>query len=321
MAGFDSILKSVQSHQRVHKSLGLSTQLSEILRAQGRLGQSLSGISMLTELSKGMHQSQFKLKNHDLSVIQAMTSALSLQARYTIPKTTLDAITSINRQHIKLFGSLKSISEVLNKNQIASNQINSWHLAISGISRQLAAIATTQKKWDLIDNFEEITEEAVSLNQRIFDENGVTKEGLNELKEFFERIEIKVNKIDTDANALFWKLLALLGFILSLMGEVRNWVPKPEYATRKEVETTINNQFAIYNQKLKANKEFRITNRFCTVMLKPQLKSLKIEKLPIYFEVTVLQINHKWIYISYYSPKDNLPHTGWIMRKYLDTPE
>jgi len=56
-------------------------------------------------------------------------------------------------------------------------------------------------------------------------------------------------------------------------------------------------------------------------MSKPRLKSLVIEKLPIDFEVTVLQFNHKWIYVSYFSPKDNLPQTGWIMKKYLDKPE
>jgi hypothetical protein len=250
-----------------------------------------------------------------------MTKGLSLQAKFVIPQTTLDAISSINRQHEQLFGNLRSITEAINLNQAAFNQINSWQFAIGGISGQLAAIAASQKKWDLIADFEEITEEAVSINERIFDENGVTKEGLNELKAFFQRIEIKVDKIDADANALFWKLLALLSFILAVMGEARNWLPKPEYATKQEVETVIKEQFGIYERKLKEDKEFRITSRVCKVMSKPRLKSLVIDKLPIDFEVTVLQVNHKWVYVTYFSPLDNLPQTGWIMKKYLDKPE
>jgi hypothetical protein len=321
MAGFDDILKSAQWHQSIQKSLGLSSQLSEMMNAQERITKSLSGVSMITELAKSMQQHHRMFENPTLSPIETMTKGLSLQAKFAIPQTTLDAISSINRQHEQLFGNLRSITEAINKNQAVFNQINSWQFAISGISGQLAAIAASQKKWDLIDDFEEITEEAVSLNERIFDKNGVTKEGLNELKAFFQRIEIKVDKIDADANALFWKLLALLSFIIAVMGEARNWLPKPEYATKQEVETVIKEQFGIYEKKLKEDKEFRITSRICKVMSKPRLKSLVIEKLPIDFEVTVLQVNHKWVYVTYFSPVDNLPQTGWIMKKYLDKPE
>lgn len=321
MAGLDDILKSVQWQQSIQKSFGLSSQLSEMMKTQERITKSLNGVSMITELARSMQQHHKMFENPTLSAIEAMTKGLSLQAKFAIPQTTLDAITSINRQHEQLFENLRSITEAINKNQAAFNQINSWQFAISGISGQLAAIAASQKKWDLIDDFEEITEEAVSLNERIFDENGVTKEGLNELKAFFQRIEIKVDKIDADANSLFWKLLTLLGFILAVMGEGRNWLPKPEYATKQEVETVIKEQFGIYEKKLKEDKEFRITSRVCKVMSKPRLKSLVIEKLPIDFEVTVLQVNHKWVYVSYFSPVDNLPQTGWILKKYLDKPE
>lgn len=321
MTGFDYILKSVQWQQNIQKSLGLSSQLSEMFKAQERITRNLSGLSMATELAKSMQKHHRMFENPTLSAIEAMTKGLSFQAKFAIPQTTLDAISSINRQHEQLFGNLRSITEAINKNQAAFNQINSWQFAISGISGQLAAIAASQKKWNLIDDFEEITEEAVSLNERIFDENGVTKEGLNELKAFFQRIEIKVDKIDADANAIFWKLLALLSFIIAVMGEARNWLPKPEYATKQEVETVIKEQFGIYEKKLKEDKEFRITNRVCKVMTKPRLKSLVIEKLPIDFEVTVLQVNHKWVYVTYFSPVDNLPQTGWIMKKYLNKAE
>jgi hypothetical protein len=321
MAGFDDILKSAQWQHSIQKSMGLSSQLSEMFKTQERITKNFSGLSMVTELAKTMQQRNRLFESPALSGIEAITKGLSLQSKFVIPQTTIDAITSINRQHAQLFGNLRSITDVLNKNQAAFNQINSWQFAITGISGQLAAIAASQRKWDLIDDFEEITEEAVSLNERIFDENGVTKEGLKELKAFFQRIEIKVDKIDADANVLFWKLLAILSFILALMGEARNWLPKPEYATKQEVETVIKEQFGIYEKKLKEDKEFRITSRVCRVMSKPRLKSLIIEKLPVGFEVTVLQVNHKWIYVSYFSPSDNLPQTGWIMKKYLDRPE
>lgn len=337
MAGFDDIIKSTQWGQNIHKSLGLSSQISEMLKAQERMASSFGGLNTITQLAKSMQQQERFTKNlgsvgmladFAKSMQQQMASNSYLSAidalksmRFAIPQPTLDAIISINRQHDQLFGNLKSISETFTKNQYAFSQINNLQFAVNGISGQLALIAATQRKWDLIDDFEEITEEAVSLNERIFDENGITNKGLNELKEFFQRIEIKVDKIDADANSLFWKLLTILGFILTVMGEARNWLPKQEYATKQEVEALIKEQFCIYEKKLKEDKKSRITSRVCKVMSKPRLKSFLIEKLPVDFEVTVLQVNHKWIYVSYFSPSDNLPQTGWIMKKYLDKPK
>lgn len=321
MAGLHDISNFIQLHKRMQKSLGVNLQLSEILGAQKRIKKTLGDLNMVAELAKSMQQHHGMVVNPTLSAIKAITKELSSYAKLSIPQATLDSILFINRQHEQLFENMRSLMGATNKYRPDLYQINSWQLAISGISGQLAAIAARQEKWDLIDDFEEITEEVVSLNERIFDKNGVTKDGLNELKELFQRIEIKVDKIDTDANALFWKLLALMSFVLAVIGEGRNWLPKPEYATKQEIEKVIKEQFVIYEKKLRADKEFRITNRVCKVMSKPRLKSLVIEKLPIDFEVTVLQVNNKWIYVSYFSPSDNLPHTGWIMKKYLVTPE
>lgn len=181
----------------------------------------------------------------------------------------------------------------------------------------MATFASSHRKWNLISDYEEITTEVVALNERIYDDSGITKEGLNELEGFLQRIEVKVDKIEKEANVILWKLLALLSFFLAVLGEAINWIPKPEYVTKHEVESLIKKQFLLYERKLREGKQFRITNRECKVMLKPQIKSLVVEKLPIDLEVVILQVHRKWIYASYSSPQDNLPQTGWIMKKYL----
>ncbi|MTK53662.1 hypothetical protein [Paludibacter sp.] len=309
-ASVNPLLKHQQMMADIMKGSGF-------LKAQEKIAKSFSGINMMAEITKSMQHHRLFV-NPTLSAIEAITKSMSFQAKFAIPQTTIDTITSINRQDDQLFRNLRSITEVISKNHSAFSQINSWQFAISGISGQLASIAASQQKWNLIDDFEEITEEAVLLNEKIYDGNGVSKEGLIELKEFFQRIEIKVDKIDADANALFWKLLTLISIILAFTGEIRNWLPKPEYATKQEVETIINDQFKLYESKLKEEKELRITKRACKVLIKPKMKSIIIEKLPCGFEIVVLQVNHKWVYVSYFSPKDNLPQTGWIMKKYLN---
>lgn len=320
MTGFEDILKSVQLSQNIHQSLRLSSQISEMLKFQEGIANSLSGANMITEIAKNM-QHHKKATGPMLSAIEEITKSMRFESKFVIPQTAIDSIIAINRQHEQLFSGIRAMTAALTKKHSVFSQINSWQFAISDISGQLASIAASQQKWNLIDDFEVITEEAVLLNERLYDENGVSKEGLIELKEFFQRIEIKVDKIDADANALFWKLLTLLGIILAFTGEIRNWLPKPEYATKQEVEAVINEQFKLYESKLKQEKEIRITQRECKVLIKPKMKSIVIEKLPCDFEIVVLQVNHKWVYVSYFSPKDYLPQTGWVMKKYLDKPE
>jgi len=320
MNKFDDLL-GTQIHQNLNKSLGISSQISAMLKTQEQFSRSFGSLIKIAKLSKGINY-QSMHATPMMSAIEAMTKSIGLhQSKFTIPHSAIEAIVSINKQHTQLFGNLKSITDGLAKYQATFSKINNLQLAFSGISGQITAIAAAQRKWDLIDDFKEIAEESIALNEHIFDGNGITKDGLNELMGFLQRIEIKVDKIDKEANSLFWKLITLLGIILTVLNETRNWMPKPEYATKQEVETVIKEQLALYEIKLKQERQFRITNRVCEVMLKPRAKSIVVERLPKDFEIVVLQAHHKWIYASYFSLKDGLPQTGWIMKKYLDKPE
>lgn len=313
MATFEDILKSIQQQENIEKSLVMNSQLYKLKKIEAQMMKSSSLALLITERIK----EQKLFTDSTLSAIDTAAKYIDFQTKFLIPKKTLDTISSISNQQEKLFKDLKTVADTFNKNQTIFSQISNWQFAINSFSGQLAELAASQLKWNIIDDFEEITEEAVSLNERIFDENGLTKNGLNELKDFFQRIEIKIDKIDGDANAIFWKLLAVLSFILTIIGEARNWSPKPEYATKQEVEAIIKEQFALYKMRLNEHKEFRLTNRKCNVIAKPRLRSLIIDKLPVNFEVNILQTKHKWVYVSYLNPIDDLPHTGWILKKYL----
>lgn len=335
MKGIEDIIKSNEWMQNLPKSFGLSSQISEILKTQGKISSDLAGFTAISQLAKTFQQLDNPLSNltginmlnalgknaaqqqTSLSSSLAAIKGLSALTQFAIPQATITAVASISKQHDILFENLRSISELFNRNDSVFSQIGNIQFAVSGLSGQLTSVATAQQKWNLIKDFEEITQEAVLLNERIFDENGVTNDGYNELNDFLQRIEIKVDKIDADGQTVFWKILTLLGFIITLTGEARNWIPKPEYATRQEVETLISKQFAIYQNKLKEDKEFRIVDRVCKVLSRPGSKAVLIESLPVGFEVTILQFNNKWVYVTYFSPVDNLPKTGWIMKKYL----
>ena len=320
MANLNDVLKSVNFNQVVPSQFGLSSQVITAIKAQNTIAQSFSKLNMFAKITKGLKQ-QTLFPSTFMSAVDAMAKSMEWKNKLAIPNSAFLTINSINRQHELLFGNFKAINEALKMSQPVFSQINNWQFAFSGISGQLASIAVSQRKWDLLEDFEEITAEAVAINEKIVDNNGITREDLNEIKSFLQRIEIRVDNIDGKAQAIFWKLVALISFLLSVNAGIRDLQLKPEYATRLEVETVFKEQFSLFERKLKRDNESRITNRKCKVRLKPNNNAMIIESLPANFEIIILQVHHKWIYASYFSPKDNLPQTGWKMKKYSDKPK
>jgi hypothetical protein len=321
MAGFDDILKSAQWHQSIQKSLGITSQLSEMMKNQEQIIKSLSGVSMITELAKSMQQNHRMFENPTLSAIEAMTKGLSVQAKFAIPQTTLDAISSINRQHEQLFGGIRAMTEALKIQSPAIAQINNLNFALSGISGQIAAIAAQQRNWSIIDDFEEVTEQAIEFSESLTEE--VTEEQKRQFQILLTLVSTFVKKYGVQG-------LLIIDIILRFAGLHQYYdflQQKPELPTKQEVNQIAIKQDSIIqfigavNEQLKIAKEYRITNRECEVKLKPKTKTLIVSKLPKDFELVVLQVNHKWVLVSYFDPKDNLPQTGWIMKKYLDKPE
>ncbi len=323
MAGFDDILKSVQWSQNIQKSFGLSSQISEMLKAQERITKSFSGVSMIVEIAKSMqHQKMFA--DPTLSAIEAMTKSISLQSKFAIPKTTLDAITTINRQHEQLFGGIRAMTEALKIQSPALTQINNLHFALSGISGQIAAIAAQQRNWTIIDDFEQVTEQALDFSEALTDE--ITEEQQRQFQILLTLVVPFLKKHKT----LGISALLIIEIILRFAGIHQYYdflQEKPALLTKTEVnQISIKQDSVLYfihlvNEQLKQANEYRITNRICEVKLKPKSKTLTLTKLPKDFEIIVIQIYHKWVYVSYLDPNDNLPQTGWILKKYLDKPE
>ncbi len=320
MTGLDNILKLAQRQQNIHKSLGFSTQLSEMFKAQERITNSFSGGSMITEIVKSMqHQKMFV--SPTLLAIEAITKSMSFQSRFTIPQTTLDAIKSINHQHEQLFGGIRAMTEALRIQSPALAQINSLNFALNGISGQIAAIAAQQRNWTIIDDFEEVTEQAIEFSENLTEE--ITEEQKRQFQILLTLVISFVKKYGVQGFLIIDIILRFAGIhqYYDFLKE------KPELPTKKEVnqisikQDSVIHFINIVNEQLRQAKEYRITNRECFVGLKPKLKTLTLSKLPKNFELIVIQIHHKWVYVSYFDPKDNLPQTGWVMKKYLVRPE
>lgn len=322
MAGFDDILKkSAQWQQSIQKSLGISSQLFEMFKVQESIVKNLSGLSMASEIAKSMQKHQKMLENPALSAIEEMSKSLNFQTKFAIPQSTLDALASINRQHEQLFGELRAMTEALKVQSPAIAQINNLNFALSGISGQIAAIAAQQKNWAIIDDYEEVTEQAIEFSESLTEK--ITEEQKRQFQILLTLVSAFVKKYGVQA-------LLIIDIILRFAGLHQYYdflQQKPELPTKQEVNQIAIKQDSIIqfigavNEQLKNAREYRITNRECEVKLKPKNKTLAVSKLPKDFELVVLQVNHKWVLVSFFDPQDNLPQTGWIMKKYLNKPK
>ncbi|SOU87113.1 hypothetical protein [Tenacibaculum dicentrarchi] len=307
----NDILKTQNFAQKINNQINPFDSITKILSSTNWMKQP-DTLKMTEALLKGVSS-----YNNISSSAYEMTKQINAQPNFAIPSTTLDLLNSIGNKNSRLFEGMNS-ALALSKSLTTAIEIPNLQLALSGLSAQLAKIASSQQKWDILEDFDEITEEVVSINDRIIEEEGLSNENLEYLNEFLNRIEVKINNQEKSSSAIFWKVLALISFILAITSEIRNWTPKPEFATQEEVDKTITKHFTYFEKKLKEQKEYRITNRKCKVFLKPKSKSKVVVNIEKGFEFVVLNINHKWVYISYLNPNDNLPETGWIMKKYTE---
>ena len=329
LGAFDNIIKMQEQIQTSINPLLKQQQMmadivkgSGLLKAQEQITRSFSGINMMSEIAKSLKQ--HTMPQPTFSAIEAISKSMSWQTKFAIPQTTLDAITSINRQHEQLFGSLRSITESVRFQSPAIAQINNLNFALSGISGQMVAIAVQQKNWTILNDFENVTEQALEFTETLSEELD------DEQKRQFQILLSLVLSFLNKHKVLGVSALLIIDIFLRFAGIHQYYdflQTKPELATKEEInQIGISQDSTIFfiqkiTEQLKQAKEYRITNQICKVRLKPKVKTLILAKLPVNFDVVIIQIHHKWVYVSYFDPKDNLPQTGWIMKKYLNKPK
>lgn len=313
----DAIIKSTNFAQKINNQLGISNSMMKMMNSHEQWQDELSAITMSDAVSKVIAQ-QHNYFPKDISGLDALSKTVAMQTKlFQIPQPTLDVIKGISQMHESIFGNLKGITSILESHKPYLAQINSLQFAMSGISGQIAAIAAKNNQWNLLDEFEDINEQALEITNNFTSDITLTEEESIRFEQLIERIISFYNKNKKfGVNALlFISVMVNLMNIHQYYDFVR---PKTESITSDDLlkfEQKIQKSIEI---KLKEMKEYRTTNRVSKVMLKPKTKTIVITQLPKDFDVIVLQINHKWAFVSYINPSDNLMETGWIMKKYLD---
>ncbi len=316
MKKLDNIIKSINFAQKISSQLNISDSLLKIAQNQQSLDSKLNTISMSESIMKSISYQQ-NLIPKNIIYLDSVTKNLGSQiASFKIPNETLESIREIGKMQASIFVDLKSISKIGEIYQPYSTQMKSMQMAMRSISSQIATISAQNNNWGLLEEFERINEEAIEITNNFTTNFTLTEDETKRFEEIIEKIILffKSNK-KYGTNVLLF--ISVLVNIMALH-QYYDFLKSKPAATKEDLFIFGRSIIQEIESKLKEEKEYRTTNRISKVMIKPKTKTLLLNILPKGFDVIVLQINHKWVFVSYINPKDSLMETGWIMKKYLD---
>ena len=241
---------------------------------------------------------------------------------FAVPNSTLSAISQLASQQEKinrnLFSSLSAISSIsLALNEV--HKIKNLNTAFTSLSTELAKLASANQNRDIIEDFENLTTEAIIFSDQLTEEydpansNNISvefKSFLNSVEEFYKK-----NK---EAGII---LLCVIDILLRFAGlhQYYDFIKeKPEPAIKVEVNEIKNSQTTILKSlnevknQLSSKDKISYTNKNCQIKLKPNSRAVVINDLPINYEIVIVKTQPTWLLINYNDPKDGLPQTGWI---------
>jgi len=307
---YQSIIDATTRSTRMAELSGIMG-IAQALQAQANnWSRDYSGI---IGFSRAM-QEQTKAIKPGLTFAAELARTLPKNLSTPFPGSYSMAIASIAGQHRDLFLNSQKMMPFLSS-PIAS-QLSSMQIALNGISGNIARLVAQQGQWDLMDDFESASAQAMEFSDQLSGELELSEETE---RAFHALVDFVVSFINRNKKVGIYSLLFIdIVIRIASLHQYYNFLQaKPEMATKEDVKKMETRLVKEVAKKLNKEQEIRVTNYACRVYLKPKSKSLILLTLPENLEITVLQINHKWSYVSFIDPRDGYAQTGWIMKKYL----
>ena len=163
MNSLDAVIKSRNFVQKMNNQFGISNSMIQMIHSQERWQNKLSAMTMSDAIFKSIAYQQNNFPKN-IAGLDTLSRTMTIQSKLLqIPQSTLDAIKGISQMQGRIFGDLKGFSSIFENQKNYLAQINSLQFAMNGISGQIAAIAAKNNQWLLLNEFEEINEEAFEI--------------------------------------------------------------------------------------------------------------------------------------------------------------
>jgi hypothetical protein len=231
-----------------------------------------------------------------------------------LPDSYTTTIASIARQHSQFFENSYKVWPMLSS-PIAS-QLANMQTALNGISGTIAKLTAQHQQWDLMRDFESASAQAIELSDVLVEESALSEENETAFRTLVDFIVsfIKRNR-KVGLHAL--RFVEVVIMIAALHQYYYFLKDKHNGATKQDIKSMETRLLGEVSKRLSQEKELRMTNRLCRIYLKPRTKSMILLYLPKGVTVSILQVSHKWAFISFNDPRDNYAQTGWVLKKYI----
>jgi len=306
---YQSIIDATQKYTRMAELSGIAS-IAQVLNEQTRKwNTNFNGIIGISKLM----QEQANAMKPGLTFATGLANSLTKGLSASFPGNYNTAITSIASQHQSLFQNSHKMMSLL-ASPVAS-QLSSMQIALNGISGSIARLVAQQGHWSLMDDFENASGQAMELSNQLSEELELSEETE---RTFLNLVDFVVSFIKRNRKVGIYALrfVELVIMIAAIHQYCYFLKAKPEMATKEDIKRMETHLLKAVSEQLNKEKELRITAHTCRVYLKPNTKSF-ILLLPKGLDITILQVNHKWAYISFIDPRDSYTQTGWVLKKYL----
>lgn len=337
----NSMQKQTQSLQDIALRMNSFKNIAEIINKQNQPNYNLSGVSNITEIAKKI-SSQLKPFNSSVDVLNnnffanlgsqqleknnfaltGLSNSLIEIAKYN--QQLSERLSGFASSQIILSNNLTRIAKMISQSHL--QKFNSIEIALQGISKTYLKDIAKNHNWEDI-KIAENTNDVISLktNEYINSSKQTSLLDLDELKisiikELFEIL----TKTKTEKGVQYiLNLIAVIGFLITLYSSFHKGDEKSNQdviiETRKEIEKA--------NKELSLKIEFELDklNKTRIALVDVKLRySTKNKSKVIGFikkgqQVSVIEIRHKYLLISYLDKDTGEPKSGFVVKKYFES--
>lgn len=337
------IIKGMQKqNQTMQNAFGLSSLqgIAAEIAKQNKAQFNLSALSGLNDIAKSISQqmkpfnaSSILLGNSiqaqlatiqypkNPSVLFGLTSTLVELAKTS--QLASDRLSGFATSQLLLSNNLTTFAKTLSQSHL--NQFNSIDIALQGISKTYLHNVALTRNWEDMSVAEEANETIANITDELLNNSSqVTFQDLDNLRQSIvtELFGLLGKTKTAKARQFIFELISVISFLLIFYNPLVIPTDKSNTevieTTKKEIEK-ISKEFS-----LKIETELNKLNKTRTARINVNLRysekknSKIIGLVKLGQQVTVIEIRHKNLLISYIDNDTSEPKSGFVTKKYFD---
>lgn len=253
-----------------------------------------------------------------LQIISAAERVRNIQSSL-IPNSVFTSVLAIADQQALIGRQWAGLASKIH-NSLQHGKINESIVRFEVLASRIVAQSIIENDWQTLEEFQGVTTELSRVNEKVVEQHYATKQDIDDIKAW---VLARLSQLPKAKRGILIMILLWIDSFFQTVwtyGEIyfavrdEMEVPGPEPVTKQDFDLFKEELFEVLTQE---SRYSLLTNRLCKVRLKPQHKSFLVTILPRNTSVLVIAKKGKWAFISYESQPDDIPKTGWVLKKYL----